>query len=225
MTGAGDMGSHQASMQIGEAFEGERVRDRLVAALRNDLLGPSSPDEVLLQSPSTRYLVGMLAPRGTTADASEDESLESESEEDGDDGAVRLSASLDPSSIGLSCVVDPSVGQIEVLASWGEYSKVERSEETDPEESTSIDRDADPDTTVRRPQKQYEWRRIPFETSVSLPTQPTERSETEPLGPGVALEWTCRRIGEALVISLFLMNCREAAADKRPPDELWLYQP
>jgi hypothetical protein len=212
-------------MQGGEAFEGERVRDRLVAALRNDLLGPSSPDEVLLQSPSTRYLVGMLAPRGTTADSSEDESLESESDEDGEDGAVRVSASLDPSSIGLSCVVDPGVGQIQVTASWGEYTKVERAEETDAEESASIDRDADPDATVKRPQKQYEWRRIPFETSVSLATQPTERSETEALAPGVALEWTCRRIGEALVISLFLMNCREAPADKRPPDELWLYQP
>jgi hypothetical protein len=180
---------------------------------------------VLFQSPSTRYLVGMLAPRGTAADSSEDESLESESDEDGEDGAVRLSASLDPSSIGLSCVVDPSAGQIQVMASWGEYTKVERAEETDPEDSTSIDRDADPDATVKRPQKQYEWRRIPFEKIVSLPTQPTERSETEPLGPGVALEWTCRRIGEALVISLFLMNCREAAPDKRPPDELWLYQP
>ncbi len=219
------MESDQASMPIGEAFDGERVRDRLVAALRNDLLGPGSPDEVLLQSPSTRYLVGMLAPRGTAADSSEDESLEAGSDEDGDDGAVRLSASLDPSSIGLSCVVDPSVDQIQVVASWGEYTKVERSAETDPEESASIDRDADPDATVRRPQKQYEWRRIPFEKSVSLPTRPTERSETEPLASGVALEWTCRRIGEALVISLFLMNCRESPADKRPPDELWLYQP
>src|SRR3954462_15774257 len=107
------MESHQASMQIGEAFEGERVRDRLVAALRNDLLGPSSSDEVLLQSPGTRYLVGMLAPRGTAADSSEDESLEAEADEDGDDGAGRLSASLDPSSIGLSCVVDPGIGQIQ----------------------------------------------------------------------------------------------------------------
>src|SRR5579871_4757367 len=107
-------------MLIGEVFEGERVRDRLVAALRSDLLGPSEPEEVLLQSPGTRYLVGMLAPSGTSIDSSEDESLDTASDDD-DDGAVRLSASLDPSSIGLSCVVDADVEQIEVIASWGEY--------------------------------------------------------------------------------------------------------
>lgn len=179
---------------------------------------------MLLQSPSTRYLVGMLAPSGTSIDSSEDESLDTASDDD-DDGAVRLSASLDPSSIGLSCVVDSDVDKIEVIASWGEYGKVERTEEAEPEESTSIDRDADPDATTKRAQKQYEWRRVPFEKRVSVPTQPTERSTNEPLGSGVALEWTCRRIGKALVISVFLMNRREAPADKRPPDELWLYQP
>ena len=46
---------------------GTRARDRLIDALRVDLLGPEAPDEVLQQSPNTRYLVGMLAPRGTAA--------------------------------------------------------------------------------------------------------------------------------------------------------------
>src|SRR5205823_4986090 len=84
---------------------------------------------------------------------------------------------------------------------------------------------ADPDATTKRAQRQYEWRRVPFEKRVALPTQPTERSESEALASGVALEWMCRRIGQALVISVFLMNRREAPSDKRPPDELWLYQP
>ena len=104
------MEASESAELFGETFEGERPRDRLVAALRDDLLGPHAPEEVLAQSPGTRYLVGMLAPQGTAVDPSEDESLDAEA--DGDDGeadAVRLSASLDPSSIGLSCVVDMSV--------------------------------------------------------------------------------------------------------------------
>lgn len=211
---------------MGDVFDGERVRDRLLAALRNDLLGPSSPEEVLLQSPSTRYLVGMLAPRGTVVDETEDESLEAEGDgDDAEDGAVRLSASLDPSSIGVSCVVDASAGHVEVRATWGEYTKLERAEESEPEESASIDRDADPDATAKKPQKQYEWRRIALEKDFSVPARPTEQSQSEPLAPGVALEWTCRPIGASLVLSVFLMNCRESVAGKRPPDELWLYQP
>ena len=57
-------------------FEGTLVRDRLLAALRYDLLGPEEPDEVLRQSPKTRYLVGMLAPNGTMIEAAEDEQSE-----------------------------------------------------------------------------------------------------------------------------------------------------
>lgn len=54
-------------------FEGELARDRLVSALKFDLLGPEDPHEVLRQSPKTRYLVGMLAPSGTALDAAEDD--------------------------------------------------------------------------------------------------------------------------------------------------------
>ena len=45
--------------------QGNTVRERLLDALKTDLLGPEAPDEVLSQSPSTRYLIGMLAPQGT----------------------------------------------------------------------------------------------------------------------------------------------------------------
>ena len=54
-------------------FEGELARDRLVSALKFDLLGPEDPHEVLRQSPKTWYLVGMLAPSGTALDAAEDD--------------------------------------------------------------------------------------------------------------------------------------------------------
>ena len=38
------------------------VRDRLIDALRQDLVGPALPDELLDQAPTRWYLTGFLAP-------------------------------------------------------------------------------------------------------------------------------------------------------------------
>ena len=38
------------------------VRDRLVHALRRELMGPSEPDEIIKEFPTTRYVAGRLAP-------------------------------------------------------------------------------------------------------------------------------------------------------------------
>src|SRR5687767_2811107 len=92
-------------------FEGTSVRDRLVAALRFDLLGPERPDEVITQSPATRYLLGMLAPRGTQIDQSEDDSREGQAGDEADDAAPPMTMSLNPSSIGISFLVRQDVGR------------------------------------------------------------------------------------------------------------------
>jgi len=220
------MASAETPTLTGEHFEGERTRDRLLAALRHDLLGPSAAKEVLTQSPATRYLVGMLAPRGTTVDPSEDELLDATAGEEGSaDDAVRMSASLDPSAIGISCVIDEFASQIEVTADWGEYERHDTTREVDPESSSSINPEADPDATVAKPQRQLQWRRTPKSATVIVHVKPTVGSESQSIGDGVTLEWTLRRVGDALVGSFFLANCREAPEGKRPPDELWLYQP
>src|SRR6185369_15610210 len=38
------------------------IRDRLIEALRRELMGPSSLEEVIQEHPTSRYLVGRLAP-------------------------------------------------------------------------------------------------------------------------------------------------------------------
>ena len=74
-------------------FEGDLTRDRLLEALRVDLLGPESENEVLAQSPKTRYLVGSLSPRNSEIDAVEDEqNLAQGEDEEGGDGQVSLRA-------------------------------------------------------------------------------------------------------------------------------------
>ena len=44
------------------------TRDRLVEALRRELMGPCPPDEVIQEFPTSRYLVGRLAPARETED-------------------------------------------------------------------------------------------------------------------------------------------------------------
>jgi hypothetical protein len=140
----------QLSQENGDVYpvlEGDRVRDRLVTALKLDLLGPESDTEVLPQSPKTRYLVGQLAPRNTEIDSVEDDELAKGEDEEGADGQIPLRASLEASSIGLSVVVDGSVQAIDVVATWGEYERLMREveEEVDPEDALDLERDADPE--------------------------------------------------------------------------------
>ena len=206
--------------------QGTTVRARLLDALKTDLVGPETRDEVLSQSPATRYLVGMLAPRGTALSASEDEGLTSTS--DGDEESEtgpRTAQELAPSSVGLSFIVDLDCDAISVMTAWGTYERTEREDATlaDAEEASDIDIDADPDTTATSKHREFDWVRRPFETSTELPLQ--ERTGRQEVSPDVWLEWLVESVGNGRVVSVFLVNERDAPTDRRPPAEDWLYQP
>jgi hypothetical protein len=216
------------------AFPGETVRERLVAALRYDLLGPEEPEEVMQQSPATRYLVGMLAPQGTPADPAEDDSMDTADDTgDGAEPPPAAAFSLTPSSIGMSFVVAPGTKSLVVTASWGEYEKQELTEEVvEPEEDTDIDREEDADETAeKKKRKRYEWVRRPHDLAESLDSAEgfgplvEGRPRSVEIGEGVQLGRNVRRLGDNYVVSVFLVNARPAPAGRRPPDETWLYQP
>ena len=207
---------------------GGRVRDRLLNALTIDLLGPEAPDETLHQSPATRYLVGMLAPRGTGVSPSEDEH-DDVAEGDGNDtagpseGRHNVSQSLAPSSIGLSFIVGNEVELVDAVATWGEYEKVERAgDEVDPTESTDIDPDGDPEESARSRRKEYDWVRTPIRMSTQVRL---DESRSLAIAAGATLEWFVEHIADRTVVSVFLVNTRQAPPGKRPPDEAWMYQP
>ena len=77
-----------------DATTPREARERLVEALRYELLGLSDPQEVIEESPLNRYLVGMLAPFGTLVAAEEQE--DQPGEDSGDDlaGAPELTPPL-----------------------------------------------------------------------------------------------------------------------------------
>lgn len=109
------------------------VRDRLVEALRLDLVGPDNDHlfahELLPDPPSRWYLTGFLVPRDAPEEQRHDiqstEELDAAAGPDDDDGASteRGSArkSYFPSSLGLSVLVPPGVTTLEVEAVWGDY--------------------------------------------------------------------------------------------------------
>lgn len=212
---------------LGPVFPGLSVRERLISALRLDLLGPEAPDELLPQSPATRYLVGMLAPQNTEVDPVEDEQNveapdDSEGSADPQETPPPMSLSLAPSSIGISFVVADGTANLTATASWGDYASVDA-----PEGADSPDADAEEPASEKKSRKRQVkyWQRTPREAPVNIDPSKSGRSAPVSVGDGVHVEWIVRPVGNKLVISVFLVNARVAPPDKRPPDHLWLYQP
>ena len=206
--------------------EGDTVRERLLNALKVDLLGPETPDEALSQSPASRYLIGMLAPRGTRLLPSEDEGAASTVDEDDDqESGPRVAQQLVPSSIGLSFIVASNCDSVDVRASWGEYKKEEIAggPAVEPEDAADINTDDDPNTTATTKHKTYKWRRTAFDETKKLSF--SQRTGNAEVSPGASLEWLIDTLNGRRVVSVFLVNTRTAPDDRRPADEDWMYQP
>ena len=115
------------------------VRDYLIEALRLDLIGPRTGDEVLQyerlpSAPSRWYLTGFLAPTGApdaqrAQDAEEELDEPSEPTQGGDDASAPERGSgkrvFLPSSMGLSLLADASATRLDIALSWGDYAPEE----------------------------------------------------------------------------------------------------
>ncbi len=119
------------------------IRRRLVDLLRRDLVGPGPDDADLArerlrhpEKPSRWYLTGFLAPAGDEPPA-DDPSIQEEldtgddidpeigmggaaGDDDGADNAAAKRRFL-PSSLGLTVLLPPTAGTIEVAVDWGDY--------------------------------------------------------------------------------------------------------
>jgi len=188
------------------------LRRELHELITADLLGPAGGEREVLADPrervSVRYLIGMLAPRGTVAF---DPARHDHAAVDGDDAigdpAEGEDAAAQPalfaSSFGMTFAVHREVSQLRVRASWGRYRKVEH-----------------PDHEARV------WQREPLGGEVVLTLQdgllePQDLNVNE--APGVKLRGSAARRQGAWLVSLFLVN--EQSTPKVNKDEAWLFQP
>ena len=189
------------------------LRDELVQMVTTDLRGPSSPQEQLpgLRTPVREwYLVGMLAPQGTSLDPSrsDGDDLVAGDDESGspgrDDRPAR--AVLVPSSAGMTFAVDLSCASLDVTAAWGRYEKIPNP-------------DPDAEDNHRRL-----WQRYPAGGSrpLELADGEIESFAVDASQPDVVVRGRCRRTEQCWLVTLFLVNAQ--APKRRNVDERWLFQ-
>lgn len=123
-------------------FMYSKVRQKILEALKIDLVGPGEKEEMLDESPLSSYITGMLYPIKSTvssevelenndfiSDAILDEKdLVDEDYEDKVAAKFKLQ-----SSIGVSFYVEKDCSNLKVIANWGEYYKEKVEQEEDAE--------------------------------------------------------------------------------------------
>lgn len=127
------------------------IRAQLVEALRLDLIGPNNDHafahELLPESPTRWYLTGFLVPRQAPeeqrTDAQAQELIDAGGDVDADEGAppdhVAAGKSYLPSSLGLSVLVAPGDGYLDITVVWGDYAFEGAVDETEVEAEGSAD--------------------------------------------------------------------------------------
>ena len=117
---------------MADRFKYAEVRQKIIDAIRTDLIGPLSPEEVLDENPRFAYLVGMLEPqRDENAPDENEQEIDTDIDydknedftagEDDDNEPISTTKFQLPSSIGISFYVESSLDGICLDVSWGDY--------------------------------------------------------------------------------------------------------
>jgi hypothetical protein len=204
------------------------VRERLVEALKLDLIGPWAGHALAEEQlpghirPSNWYLAGFLIPAGSPPDASSDPDEDEDLEEIPDDVGLPEESAEErraakkayfPSSMGLSFLVSSKTDEFRVSVTWGDYT-------TEPLEG--------PDEGER-----FVWQRHPREAALSIPIPEREAEVPVPDADGLVLHVSARVVSSAVLaghipagaraVSVFLVNRR--APDEAKPDLAYIFQP
>lgn len=100
------------------------ARDTVSEILRKDFIGPVSKDETLTELPLQYYLMGKLYPKEDVSeelDMARNPFLENAAESY--DSSISLSNQKNPSSMGITFTLTPSVTRFVVKGSYGDEEK------------------------------------------------------------------------------------------------------
>lgn len=196
------------------------LRNELTEMVVRDLLGPAGgSDEELNQYEDhayQRYLIGMLAPKGSEIAGGELDELATGEGNEGEEGVpesgVPAGSTYFPSSMGLSFVVAMDSLEIVVEAEWGQYLRIKS--------ATQTNKGGNPANV---------WKRNPViapPLTLALKDgniRPTLLHEEHPL---VQLQGRMRLTADGWVVTMFLVNQQEERKRRgEPKDEVWLFQP
>lgn len=193
------------------------LRAELERLVINELLGPAGgADEVVDEATVRgRYLVGMLAPRGSSGIPEEydDGDLSGADGEDGTTDAPppKATTAMLPSSIGLTFAVTANTTAICVTVRWGRYLRAVIEEER-----------------YRRQDGGYRlvWQRTQIEaTSSPILLKPGKIAPWSPYAetPDVTVQGLIRKRADQWIVTLFLVNGQSEPKVRK--DSAWLFQP
>ncbi len=192
-----------------------QLRAELDKLVRRDLLGPAGGEREELEERNVRgrYIVGLLAPKGQSLLPDDDDGLAVDGADVGQDGkaatAVPQTASMLPSSIGLTCTVSGAATAIRVTAKLGHYRRV-RSDALPPDDKGNAP---------------LVWQRRPKEGTAVLTLRNGELGVfyPDPDNQDVYVRGICRQRDKAWTVTLFLVNAQ--SEPEKNKDEAWLFQP
>ena len=119
---------------MADRFKYAEVRQKIIDAIRTDLIGPWSSEEKLDENPRYAYLVGKLEPQRDEnapdeneqeieADIDHDKGEDFTAGKDDDNEPISTTKFELPSSIGISFYVESSLDCICLDVTWGDYTK------------------------------------------------------------------------------------------------------
>ena len=209
------------------------VRERLVEALRLDLVGPGDGHELaeeLLpgwQRPSNWYLTAFLAPKDApeeqAGDVDEQDDLDTEPVDSGsgDETADERRAAKKgyfPSSMGVSALVPRDTASLGIRVTWGDYQPDEIPDSRDESKRVNV------------------WRRVPLAVDLDVPVPTVDGPHVRhpvPDSRGLEVHVLARDIPTDMLagripagtrsVSVFLVNQRPPDADAA--DRAFVFQP
>jgi hypothetical protein len=196
-----------------------QIRAELESALVRELLGPyHGPDEIIEERDvRSRYLVGMLAPKGQSALPEEMDGLAGGGV-DGQDGITeappsRAAASMLPRSIGLSFAVNGGATHLQLNARWGRYQRHAS--------DRFVDKEGKPRAVWQRSQV------AAISPPIPLSDRRMENWQPDPVHqPDVYVQGLIRRRDHQWHVTLFLVNGQQEQRNpKLGADSAWLFQP
>lgn len=190
------------------------MRRWIMNELEADLWGPSEQGDIknINESPSTKYLVGILYPGGEVSEIDSESGLDSENDNDEDvyEGSTGGTPNqyiatatpthlMKPSSMGITCELAVDTTEVEFEVNYGTYHKNGSKFIRDPvQKKGAID--------ITRQTGSYI---IGGEDGFSKPVS--------------EIKWLCRRSDERIILTVFLLN-REKAETYIEDPELCMFQ-
>lgn len=166
------------------------VRMKILTAVRTDLIGPTSDEEILTEMPTSSYITGLLYPADSTITEDENynevefieknfdahgETAEASIFEDDEPEEKSHGGFQKPSSIGVSFYIDSNVKKLNANILWGRYhvDKIQEGEH--------IDKSLEEDTENKRKRKKLVYVREQMNDVVEIDLSSISRSARIPL--------------------------------------------